>query len=111
VSQRNEAHDPHVVANLGFVGFLAMYALSLVLCIGFAFLAKRYLGFTFVRAIAAPVAVLYLAAAVTYPGRLYAMLRYLGWFSLIRDDRLVRLILGVIGLVLLVVASFGGRAT
>jgi hypothetical protein len=79
--------------------FLRGYLALLVTVIAFAILLERWSGTDPYRTTAVACGPAFCLAALGRPPRLYLIVRNTGWFALVRDELVMRLLLGVIGVV------------
>ncbi len=86
-----------------FPEFLAGYFVTLAAVVCGALLAEEYLDLEPYRGMVLSVSLLYLLAALAYPGWLFQIVRRVRWFGAIESDGAMRVVLIVLGLVLLLV--------
>ena len=77
--------------------WLGVYFGSVIFGVALAFVVERAYGIPRERIIYGYCGALFLAAAAGRPPILYRVLRNTGWFAMIRDTRVMRLVLTVIG--------------
>jgi hypothetical protein len=80
--------------------FLRGYLALVIAVSGLAVLLERGAGLDPYRTGAVACGLMFCLAALGRPARLYLLVRNTCWFALIRDEQVMRLLLGVLGLAL-----------
>ena len=86
--------------------FLRGYFAVLAGVVALAILLERWSGTDPYRTAAVVCGLVFWFAALGRPARLYLIVRNTGWFALIRDDLVMRWLLGAIGVVGIVAGLF-----
>ena len=105
---------PDERGELSFGSSVVGYAILMVTTIALAFGGEFFFGISPERSIYVTMGGVFILAAIGVPRRLYLTIRMVRWFSLIRDPRVMRgllLLLGVALVLLGVLASDGDLAS
>lgn len=105
-TNRDDLQSGH---SLGALQFFAVYAGTLVIAVGTAIWLKRSYGIDGKRSIEGIGGFLFILAAFNKPWWLYYTFRRLGWFAAIESERAMRIVLGVLGAGLALLALFASK--